>query len=342
MQHRLYEIAKNLPRRWKRRILLGVDIGLVPISLGVAQIWHMDLGWSFAGFVIAWPIYALLVIVAGVVSMALGIPRIKLKAYETRAIIRTGILSAVLAVSGIAMNVLGQTGLAAAVFFNFGFLFFGLSVASRLIGLRILQWIYFGGGDRTRVLIYGAGATGVQLVAALDQSEVIEPVGFVDDNQTLQSIKVAGLPVFASARIPDLVRKLEIDRVVLAMPSLSLPRQAQIARKLEKLGCDVHRLPSFSELIGNRDLANTLEPVRPTDFLGRVQHDTNIAGVADSYSDKTVLVSGAGGSIGAELCRQLLAGSFACGGDVFVLEMGEGVSHIRQSGSRLNRPLWYL
>jgi FlaA1/EpsC-like NDP-sugar epimerase len=307
MQQRLYEIAKSLPRRWKRRILLGVDIGLVLVALSVARIWHMNSNWSVVGFVDVWPIYALLVVIAGVVSMALGIPRIKLKAYETRAIIRTGILSAVLAVSGIAMNVLGQTGLATAVFFNFGFLFFGLSVASRLVGLRILQWIYFGAGDRTRVLIYGAGATGVQLVAALNQSEVIEPIGFVDDNQTLQSIKVAGLPVFASARIPDLVRKMEIDRIVLAMPSLSLPRQAQIARKLEKLGCDVHRLPSFSELVGNRDLENTLEPVRPADFLGRVQHDTNVEGVAGSYGSKTVLVSGAGGSIGSELCRQLLA-----------------------------------
>ena len=303
----MYEFAKNLPRGWKRIILLGVDLILVPASLILAFGLQHNSIWPARVIAEYWTLFPMISVLAAVIAVGLGIPGIKLKAYEARAVLKTGVFAGLLTLISAALSGLAGTGMPPATFIVFGILFFSLSVLSRLAGLQILMWVYRKGQKCTRVLIYGAGATGVQLVAAIGQSEDIEPIGFVDDNRTLQGMMVAGLQVYSPAKIPDLVTSLRIDRVVLAMPSLSLPLQAQIARRLEKIGCDVHRLPSFSELIGNRDLVGNLEPVRPTDFLGRRQLDSKLPVISEIYTGKSVLVSGAGGSIGAELCRQIMA-----------------------------------
>ncbi len=302
----MYNLVKTLPRFWKRTIVLCVDLSLVPFSLYLAFSLQLNTLWPGAAMADSWALFPLVTGLAAVISISLGIPSIKLNAFETRAVLRTAGFAALLTTITAATSRLAGTGIPSATIIVFGFLFFTLSVASRLAGLRVILWIYRRGSNRTRVLIYGAGATGVQLVAAIGQSEEIDPVGFLDDNKTLQSVTVAGLPVHAPARAAELVREHDIDRVVMAMPSLSLPRQAQIARRLEKLGIDVHRLPSFSELIGNRSLIDEIEPMRAVDFLGRNQLDRELPGLSTRFQGKTVMVTGAGGSIGGELCRQLM------------------------------------
>ena len=96
-------------------------------------------------------------------------------------------------------------------------------------------------------------------------------------------------------------------RVLLAMPSQSQPKQAQIINRLQKIGLEVQALPSFAQLIGEEALVDKLTPVAPQNFLGRPARSMELAHSADSYSGRTVLVSGAGGSIGSELCRQVLS-----------------------------------
>ncbi|KZZ27941.1 hypothetical protein A3753_29940 [Sulfitobacter sp. HI0082] len=144
------------------------------------------------------------------------------------------------------------------------------------------------------------------MVSALRSHETIEPIAFVDDNATLHGRKVAHLPVRSPVNLRELVREKQIDRVLLAMPSLSVPKQAQIARRIEEMGLEVQALPSFAQLIGEEALVEKLAPLSPHRFLNR---DEVIGGVegASCYKGKVVLVSGAGGSIGSELCRQILA-----------------------------------
>ena len=91
------------------------------------------------------------------------------------------------------------------------------------------------------------------------------------------------------------------------MPSISQPKQAQIARRLQKMGLEVQALPSFAQLIGSEALIDKLTPVAPQNFLGRAVCDAGLGDACDSYRDRVVLVSGAGGSIGSELCRQVLS-----------------------------------
>ena len=117
---------------------------------------------------------------------------------------------------------------------------------------------------------------------------------------------MAGLPVHPSHKLEQLIRDHSVDRVLLAMPSLSPPRQAQIARRVAELGVEVQALPSFAQLVGQEEIIGKLAPVLPRHFLGRPHLDSTLRGGCMAYRGKSVMVTGAGGSIGSELCRQLL------------------------------------
>ena len=90
------------------------------------------------------------------------------------------------------------------------------------------------------------------------------------------------------------------------MPSQSLPKQAQIARRLQKMGLEVQTLPSFSQLIGEEALVDKLQPINPRSLLNRAEVADALGEGVDAYAGRNLLISGAGGSIGSELCRQLL------------------------------------
>jgi len=189
----------------------------------------------------------------------------------------------------------------------FAIIYFLCSAVSRVAMFQLVSAIYRRDQPRHRVLIYGAGTTGTQLAQALKSHERIDPVAFVDDNTSLQGMTLAGLRVYAPGRIGALARDRYINRVLLAMPSLSQPKRAQIARGLQKIGLEVQALPSFAQLIGEEALFDKLTPVAPQDFLGRAACDVSLGDACEAYAGRTVLVSGAGGSIGSELCRQILS-----------------------------------
>ncbi len=178
---------------------------------------------------------------------------------------------------------------------------------TRLALLQVLFAIYRRGNEQVRVLIYGAGRTGQQLAAALKTDHKIVPMAFVDDNASLHSTIVAGLTVYSPVTIATLARNKGVSRVLLAMPSAPKPRLAQITRRLEDMGLAVQSVPSFGQLAGSEALlADRLRPVKPAQFLGRTPLDRELPGGSETYAGRTILISGAGGSIGSELCRQVL------------------------------------
>lgn len=306
LRKQMYRLISGMTRGQKRLILLISDVVLVPVALILAAVLGggevvpgRPLGLSPAAVV-------LLCAAAAGISDMLGIPRIKLNAYEIRATLKTavyaGILAVILALLGLAMGF----ALPAAAVVLFGILFFLLVAASRVTMLHVLLWMYRVGQPKFRVLIYGAGTTGVQLAAALRSHETIAPVAFIDDNPALQSLTIAGLEVFPPTQIERLVRERGVCRVLLAMPSASLSRQAEIARRLQGMNLDVHALPSFAQLVGQEPLLDKFRPISPGRMLGRGPLDSELPGTGAAYEGRTVLVSGAGGSIGSEICRQLL------------------------------------
>ena len=190
-------------------------------------------------------------------SYWLGVSSIQLKDYEASAIGDTAIFSALVTLTGFLLCRFMRIPVPDAVYLVFGIYFFVFSVISRAVLLQVVLAIYRLGTTRCRVLIYGAGTTGVQLVLALRSHDQIDPVAFVDDNISLQGQQVARLPVYAPRRIEKLVKDHSINRVLLAIPSQSQPKQAQIARSLQELGLEVQTLPSFSQLIGEEAVSYT-------------------------------------------------------------------------------------
>ena len=303
----MYEFVVAMPRQAKRILLLCVDVLLVPVALLIAYALQAGGVPAGAGLLGHWAGLPLMLMIAGLLVLVTGIHRIQLKAYESRAIMLTGLHALLLGVSIAILDDLAGLGTSLATFINFVLVYFLICVAVRVVMLQMLLKIYRRGQKQTRVLIYGAGTTGRQLVAALRTDETITVVAFVDDNTQLQSTIVRGLNVYSPVAVNALIKSRQVDRILLAMPSLSRPKLAQISRRFEDMGLDVQALPSFAQLTGQEALLGQLAPVVPGRFLGRAPLDAELPGGSSTYVGQSILISGAGGSIGSELCRQLLA-----------------------------------
>ena len=240
------------------------------------------------------------------ISIWFGIYDIRVSSYDTASVGLTFVHAILLTIASMTFSDIAGLNLPVGFHMVFGVVFFCLAVGSRAVLLQLVLAVYRYSTKRTRVLIYGAGTTGTQLVSALHGHETIQAVAFVDDSKALQGMLVRRLKVYPPAGIAALVKEKQINRVLLAVPSLSRPKQAQIARKLEQLGLEVQTLPSFSQLIGDEALVSKLTPVSARSFLGRAEIANPLGQAGSCYAGKVVLISGAGGSIGSELCRQVL------------------------------------
>jgi FlaA1/EpsC-like NDP-sugar epimerase len=284
-----------------------MDLALIPLALIFTYLLQSLPRPAAEMMLQSLPVLPYLLLVGLIVSMWLGLPYVQLRAYERHAVWLTGILSLILAVTLAGLTLLAGPALPLGTFVMFGLGYLFCAVVTRVVLYQVVTVLYRRDEPRCRVLIYGAGSTGTQLARALRSHDRIDPVAFVDDNSSLQGLALSGLQVHAPARIGELVDRLSVDRVLLAMPSIGQPKQAQIARRLQKMGLEVQTLPSFAQLIGSEALVDKLTPVAPQNFLGRAACDATLGAAADSYTDRVVLVSGAGGSIGSELCRQVLS-----------------------------------
>jgi FlaA1/EpsC-like NDP-sugar epimerase len=297
---------KSLSKNQKFGIMLALDCGLVALSLAFAFAAQALPGGTMASMINYLPLLPYLFATSIAVSVWLGVSSIQLNSYEAAAVGLTGIYALFLTVASVILSNIAGLALPLGVHLVFGSVFFSLVVISRAVLLQLVLAIYRRAAPRCRVLIYGAGTTGTQLVSALRSHEFIEPVAFVDDNKALQGMSIARLPVYTPLRVAAIAREKKIDRVLLAVPSLSQPKQAQIARRLQSLGLEVQTLPSFAQLIGEEALVDKLKPVSAQSFLNRDEVDQTLVDGRSCYSGKIVMVSGAGGSIGSELCRQVL------------------------------------
>ena len=304
---RLFALVDRLNRIHKQFVFLLLDVIIAPLALLVTAMLVYSTLLPLAALRELWPAFLLLPFLTALLASTLGIPNIRLKAYESLAILRTGAFALVLALSLYGVCREGGLGFPVVGISLFCAIFFLASVGVRLAMLNLYLWVLRWGQRRWRVLIYGAGDTGIQLAAALKSHESVMVVAFLDDSTNLQQMTVAGLRVLSPDKIEAIVHDREIDRVLLAMPSMSAPKLAQIARRLQSLGLDVLAVPSFAQLVGAEALIDNLAPVEPGQFLGRKPIDEAPPDAIAAYANRSILVTGAGGTIGSELCRQLLS-----------------------------------
>lgn len=306
MLFKVRRLFEGLTRPLKQGILLAVDVILAPVALIVSylitapkELSALD-PWVIAAF------SACISSLTLIVALLLGIQKIKLKSYEGIGALKSSGVGFVASLGLFMQAQMMGWNLPSVTLSFFALTFIIAMILVRFIMLHLLLMFLSVGHPRRNVLIYGAGKTGSQLATALRGHDSIRVVGLIDDSPALQGMSILGLSVHSPDKLGALVRKYDVERVLLAMPSASQARQAAISRKLIEKGLDVHSLPSFAQLVGTETLAETLVPVTPGKFLNRPAVVDLHPEAESAYRGKSVLVTGAGGSVGSELCRQLL------------------------------------
>lgn len=157
-----------------------------------------------------------------------------------------------------------------------------------------------------KVLIYGAGAAGRQLALALRSSETHKVVGFVDEDKTLYNTIIMGLKVKGICRAEKLIEKYSVSQILLAVPSASRARRKEILDSLVHLSAEVLTVPDMKDIVEGKAKIDELKDVAIEDLLGRDSVAPQQALMEANIKGKAVMVTGAGGSIGSELCRQIV------------------------------------
>lgn len=159
---------------------------------------------------------------------------------------------------------------------------------------------------REPVIIYGAGSSGMQLVAALNSGEQYLPVAFVDDSEALVGNTVHGIRVYSPSAIRELIDNYSVRQILLAMPSATHAERKKILNKLEHYPVHVRTVPDMFDILSGKVRVDEIRDIDIEDLLGRdiVPPDPQLMGAC--IRDSNVLITGAGGSIGSELCRQII------------------------------------
>ena len=184
-------------------------------------------------------------------------------------------------------------------------------------GSRALARYWLGGmyqsqlrvGDTAKVLIYGAGNAGRQLSVAIGNTSSMRVVGFLDDDPRLQGRVLNGLPIYRPNDLVSLVSSLSIRDVLLALPTISRKRRNEILNQMLQAKVSVRTLPSVAELVEGKVSTLDLRELDIEDLLGRDPVEPDQGLLSKNLKNKVVLVTGAGGSIGSELCRQIVQAS---------------------------------
>ena len=297
---------RDMPRQAKSVLWLAIDALLVPVSLYAAFALRLGTPSTFPMMQSSWTLFPLLILGGVIIFQMLDLPRIKLHSFDAYAMRRIGTAAVMLTVAAMILSYLFGLWAPRSVPLIFGVIFFVAAVLMRLVGLAVVQAVLGHLGDAVPVAIYGAGMAGIQLASALRQSNEARPILFVDDNPALWGLLVSGLQVQTPKDLPALVAAGKVSRVLLAMPSINRSRQSKLVAHLKEQNCEVHVMPSYADLVAGRGLTDTMVPVAPDTLLGRDKVDLDIPDVAKAYAGRCVMVTGAGGSIGSELCRQLL------------------------------------
>lgn len=295
-------------RSTKRLIALSVDLSLCIFTVWLSLYLRLGEFITLSGQAL-WPVF---------ISILFSIP-IFTSAGLYRAIFRFSGLPVMMSVVR-AMLLYG-------VLFAGVFTFYGVSGVPRTVGLiqpmlllifvgasRAVARIWLGGlylsqiskGKLPQVLVYGAGSSGRQLADALAKSTEMRVVGFLDDDKSLQGNMLNGLPILNPADLTEVLMEMPVTDVLLALPSVSRQRRSEVLQSLSPHKFAVRTLPGLSDIASGRVSMSDLRELDIDDLLGRESVKPNGLLLNRNTHRKTVLVTGAGGSIGSELCRQIL------------------------------------
>lgn len=175
-----------------------------------------------------------------------------------------------------------------------------------LVSSRFIANLYFSeNGAEKRVIIYGAGSAGIQLAGALRLSSEMQPIAFIDKNEALHNTFLGGLKVLHPEKLESLASLKKVDEVLIAIPSASRSSLRALLKEIENYSIKVRILPGLAELAQGKVLVSELKEVDVPDLLGRSEVEANQELLNKNIKEKIVMITGAGGSIGSEISRQV-------------------------------------
>ena len=294
----------SLQRIYKKAILIVLDILVIPLLFWLAyaiRLAQLDVGhWINHLPIIVWT--TALAIAA---LWIMGIYHSVIRSFNENLMLRLGMATLITVIGLYLCAYLKIAIIPTSIPLMFGFLLFGWVWISRAIIRSMVNYAFSNHIPKIRVAIYGAGASGQQMATAFARSDSYLPLFFLDDDVNLQGQTVEGIKVYAPQQLIDLHNKFAINEVLLAIPSISKQRKNEIIKSIEPIFARVREIPDLKAVVnGNIELSDIRE-LDIVDLLGRDTVPPKEDLLDKNICAKVIMVTGAGGSIGSELCRQI-------------------------------------
>jgi FlaA1/EpsC-like NDP-sugar epimerase len=299
----------NLPRFWKRAIIITFDA----IALATA-LW--------AGFALRYgqwsppssPQDFLLILSAPIIAIPifvrLGLYRAVIRYLPERALWTTIQATTLATLCWVLVVFLSQISASVVVPRSVPILFWALAtiaiVGSRFIAKKLLWPISARRENNKPIAIYGAGEAGAQLANSLHRQGAYRIVAFLDDNRMLHGRDVASIRVFPPSAMPTLIEQYGVQEVILSIPKLAAPRRRQIVSEVGGQGVKIRTIPPVTDIVDGRYLVSQIREIDIDELLGRSSVPPEPKLLRSMIDEKTIMVTGAGGSIGSELCRLIV------------------------------------
>ena len=293
----------SIPRHWKQSVLLALDLIFIPLAIWLAVVVRWG-GMAYEFQVVDLIAVMLTMVFSAAYFLRIGLYRAIIRFMGQQAIltILKGVTaSAVILVIAGFLTKSGIPRSTPIIYWATGLFLIG---GSRLLVRSFYHGVMRANGDK--VVIYGAGASGRQLLNALLHNGDYNPVAFVDDDPALIGSVINGVSVYGTRQLPALVRDFDVAYIFLALPSVNHQRRREIIDDLEGLPVHVKTVPDFADLMSGSAKVGQLQDIDLEDLLGRDPVPPDTALIDGCIRGKVVMVTGAGGSIGSELCRQIV------------------------------------
>lgn len=275
-------------------VLLWLSYAIRQFDLGVDVIPNLDHG-------------VIIVTVLSIISLWLtGVYRFILRAFNEYFVLCLLIAVMLMVAVLYALAYVTHAFIPTSIPLMFGFLMFCWVWFSRATIRFIVKGAFHSVQARKRIAIYGAGYAGQQVAAVLARSDEHYPIFFIDDEKTLQGNIVGGMPVYSVEKALAVFEKNSIEEVLLTLPSVGRERKSEIVKLLEPAHLKINEIPGLTKLVDGDIQVSDMREVDIIDLLGRDPVPPVASLLSKNIEGKVVMVTGAGGSIGSELCRQII------------------------------------
>ena len=302
-----YLMLFSLPRPVKRGIMMAIDAIFLPICLWFAYCLRLSDWWPADFIGPDWWVFPFISIAGQITFYQMRIYRTILRYAGSQAMVQivkgVGLTSLFLIALDFLISDIHMPRSVPPIYFLVSLAYVG---GSRLFYRYHYQWFLQNRLDKESIIVYGAGGAGVQIALALADSKEYKVIAYIDDNKQLHGSLVQGKRVYPVEELEYLVQKFGVKRVLLAIPSIPRENRRKLVERIKPAKVDVLTLPSMPEIVTGAAKVDYIKNVEIEDLLGRDPVPPKQELLHESIKGKVVLITGAGGSIGSELCRQVL------------------------------------